>query len=180
MGKFFQMQCLVSGLPAVPHDLRYWINLRRAFSNIYSARSGTTPAPTHDWKNLQGMLTALQMTFEGREHCGKDDARNIARIVIRMLQDGCDLRVNERLLRRDRADKALQKRNEEQQRRNMQNGQEKRALLPEKEKSEEDKERAVWREHLPYKVISVSKQEFLMELYEECGTCSESSDDEDG
>lgn len=37
------------------------------------------------------------MEYEGRPHCGLDDSRNIARITIRMLKDGCLLRVNEHL-----------------------------------------------------------------------------------
>lgn len=36
-------------------------------------------------------------SLSGREHCGLDDARNIARLAIRLMQDGCQLRINERL-----------------------------------------------------------------------------------
>lgn len=43
--------------------------------------------------NLKGMLTALGMKFEGREHSGLDDSRNIARIVVKMLNDRSELRV---------------------------------------------------------------------------------------
>ena len=32
--------------------------------------------------NLSDMLKDIGMEFEGREHCGLDDARNIARIVL--------------------------------------------------------------------------------------------------
>ena len=46
---------------------------------------------------LSTMLEKLGMKYEGRPHCGLDDSRNIARIAIRMLQDGCQLRVNERM-----------------------------------------------------------------------------------
>lgn len=35
------------------------------------------------------------MQYDGRPHCGLDDSRNIARIAIFMLKDGCQLRVNE-------------------------------------------------------------------------------------
>lgn len=38
------------------------------------------------------------MQFEGHLHSGLHDSRNIARIVIHMLEDGCQLRVNEYLL----------------------------------------------------------------------------------
>lgn len=46
---------------------------------------------------LSSMLEKLGLQYEGRPHCGLDDARNIARIALRMLQDGCQLRVNEHL-----------------------------------------------------------------------------------
>lgn len=37
------------------------------------------------------------MRFEGNLHCGRDDARNIAQICIRMMEDGCVIRPNEEL-----------------------------------------------------------------------------------
>lgn len=43
------------------------------------------------------MLDKLGLKYEGRPHSGLDDSRNIARIALRMLQDGCQLRVNERM-----------------------------------------------------------------------------------
>ena len=43
------------------------------------------------------MLEALGMTFEGNEHSGIDDSRNIARILVRMLQDGAKMKVNEKI-----------------------------------------------------------------------------------
>ncbi|MGH0178021.1 UNVERIFIED_CONTAM: hypothetical protein FKN15_076564 [Acipenser sinensis] len=46
---------------------------------------------------LTTMLGNLGMKYDGRPHCGLDDSRNIARIAMRMLQDGCVLRVNERM-----------------------------------------------------------------------------------
>lgn len=39
------------------------------------------------------MLTFFNMEFEGRQHSGLDDSKNIARIVIKMLEDRCELRV---------------------------------------------------------------------------------------
>ncbi|KAJ3106437.1 3'-5' exoribonuclease 1 [Phlyctochytrium bullatum] len=41
--------------------------------------------------NLAGMLAGLGMEFEGRPHSGIDDARNIARITVRMMEDGARL-----------------------------------------------------------------------------------------
>lgn len=39
-------------------------------------------------KGLAGALSELRMTFDGREHCGLDDARNTALLCHRMSQDG--------------------------------------------------------------------------------------------
>jgi len=43
------------------------------------------------------MLEHLELSFEGRQHCGLDDARNIARVLIRMMYDGASIQVNERI-----------------------------------------------------------------------------------
>jgi 3'-5' exoribonuclease 1 len=40
------------------------------------------------------MPKSLDMTFEGKEHSGIDDARNILRIVYRLATDGCRLEFN--------------------------------------------------------------------------------------
>lgn len=46
---------------------------------------------------LQTMLDRLGMDFEGHPHCGLDDAKNIARIVVRLLKDQAVIRVNEKV-----------------------------------------------------------------------------------
>ena len=43
------------------------------------------------------MLARMNMEFEGTPHSGLDDARNIARVVVRLLRDGASFRINERL-----------------------------------------------------------------------------------
>lgn len=48
--------------------------------------------------NLKGMLETLGMEFEGRPHCGLDDARNIARILLVLIEENAPLHINERLL----------------------------------------------------------------------------------
>ena len=53
------------------------------------------------------MLENMGLTFQGHQHSGIDDARNIARIVVRMLEDGADLRINERLYAHKLRDIAL-------------------------------------------------------------------------
>ncbi|KAI0225932.1 3'-5' exoribonuclease 1 [Lamellibrachia satsuma] len=86
MSRFMKLQCEISKLP-FPHWARQWINIRKTFSNMYKCRR----------TNLASMLENLGMTFEGHQHSGIDDARNIARIALCMMQDGCNMRVNERL-----------------------------------------------------------------------------------
>jgi len=41
------------------------------------------------------MLIYLGMQFEGNQHCGLHDSRNIARITIHMIQDGWAIKLNE-------------------------------------------------------------------------------------
>lgn len=43
------------------------------------------------------MLSHLGLIFEGRKHSGIDDTRNITNVVIRMLVDGANPVINERL-----------------------------------------------------------------------------------
>lgn len=40
------------------------------------------------------MLESLGLEFEGREHSGIDDAKNIARVVVQLVKDGCILKYN--------------------------------------------------------------------------------------
>ncbi|KAJ3053687.1 3'-5' exoribonuclease 1 [Rhizophlyctis rosea] len=80
---FIRKQCQTSILDRPPY-LQRFIDLRRLYTDFYK----------RDRANLSGMLHGLDMRFEGREHCGLDDARNIARIVRRMMRDGCVMREN--------------------------------------------------------------------------------------
>lgn len=84
MGRFFSTQCQLCSIP-VPKFARKWINLRKLYRNFYKVPKGT----------LQDMVNNLGMRFEGRPHSGMDDARNIARILQKMVQDGCEIKFNE-------------------------------------------------------------------------------------
>lgn len=86
MGRFMYLQCVHSGI-TFPRWCRKWVNVRKAFSTFYKLRAG----------KLQTNLEILQLPHMGRLHSGIDDSRNIAAIVVRMLDDGCVFRVNERL-----------------------------------------------------------------------------------
>ncbi|VDN04586.1 unnamed protein product [Thelazia callipaeda] len=146
IAKFLQMQCIQSQLDPVPHEFRAYINIRKSFANKY-CRGRSIPKI-----NLTGMLTALNMTFEGREHCGLDDSKNIARIVIKMIMDRSEIRINEKLVR--------VKENE------------KETMLP-LEMSREDRDRLAWKDNLPYRVHQISRESFISDEYLDCDTCDE-------
>lgn len=88
MSKFLNIQCRVSRI-RYPQFARKWINIRKSYGNFYKVPRTQT--------KLNVMLEKLGLKYEGRPHSGLDDSRNIARIALRMLKDGCQLRVNERL-----------------------------------------------------------------------------------
>ncbi|XP_075060716.1 3'-5' exoribonuclease 1 isoform X2 [Mixophyes fleayi] len=88
MSKFLNMQCHVSRIK-YPRFAKKWINIRKCYGNFYKVPRNQT--------KLLTMLEKLGMSYDGRLHSGLDDSKNIARIAIRMLQDGCELRVNERM-----------------------------------------------------------------------------------
>lgn len=83
MGLCFSRQCRLCSIP-VPKFARKWINLRKLYRNFYKVSKGT----------LEDMVKNLGMRFEGRPHSGIDDARNIARILQKMVQDGCEIKFN--------------------------------------------------------------------------------------
>ena len=66
------------GIPT-PAGLRQWINLKHAFPDVYR---GMRP------RGMTEMLDHLGLQLEGRHHSGIDDARNIARVAMRMLASG--------------------------------------------------------------------------------------------
>ncbi len=40
------------------------------------------------------MLESLGLQFQGREHSGIDDAKNISRVLVQLIKDGCILKYN--------------------------------------------------------------------------------------
>ncbi|KAJ3024669.1 UNVERIFIED_CONTAM: 3'-5' exoribonuclease 1 [Siphonaria sp. JEL0065] len=77
---FVRNQCAYANIRA-PQYFNSYIDLRRIFTRFYGRKDGKRA-------NLTGMLSLLGMTFEGREHSGIDDTRNIARIVLRLMEEG--------------------------------------------------------------------------------------------
>lgn len=95
MGRFMYLQMRHLGHD-YPAYASHWANLRKVFANFY--KEGFYKE-TKDFKlpGLQTMLTQLGMEFEGQPHSGVDDAKNIARIVVKLLYDRAVIRVNERI-----------------------------------------------------------------------------------
>lgn len=80
---FVRKQCVMSNIQR-PAFFYHWINLRKLYTKFYGGKQ----------KRLNEMLEELGMVFEGREHCGLDDTRNIARIVLQMLKSDCPFKKN--------------------------------------------------------------------------------------
>lgn len=91
MAQFFHGQCKVAGV-TYPTWAKRWLNIRKSFRNYYKKRMHY---------NLKGMLETLGMEFEGRPHCGLDDAKNIARILLVLIEEHAPLHINERLTLKD-------------------------------------------------------------------------------
>lgn len=68
-----------------PLQLSTWIDIRAVYKRFYQRIP----------KGLNGALRDLGLEFEGREHSGIVDARNTARLVFKMVQDGCILKQEE-------------------------------------------------------------------------------------
>jgi len=67
---------------------RRWVNIRTIFSKFYGQR----------WYSLKSVLDLLGQPFEGRQHNGLDDAKNIAKVLLRLLMDGCIITKTEKIL----------------------------------------------------------------------------------
>lgn len=97
--KFLLGECARKHLAADPR-WRTWVDVSLHLRKHYDVKR---PG------NLENKLALLGLAFEGRPHSGLDDARNIARLALRLRRDGCALRVNDgwgddRLTPRSRTD----------------------------------------------------------------------------
>ena len=72
------LQCATSAVANLPIFSK-WTNVKFAFQDFYSRKA----------LGMTEMLDDLGLALQGRHHSGIDDCRNIARIVVRMAQDGC-------------------------------------------------------------------------------------------
>jgi inhibitor of KinA sporulation pathway (predicted exonuclease) len=83
---FLHIECERKGIAKAMY-LETWINLRWLFaSDMHPGRKRLKVRDTLDY---------LGLPFDGREHAGLDDSRNIAKIAQAMLAHGVTLRVND-------------------------------------------------------------------------------------
>ena len=80
---FLHPEALRKHLP-FPSVCESWVDVRKAFSEFHGTRS----------LNVKRMLAQAGMVFEGRLHSGIDDTRNIARILVHLIEQGCILESN--------------------------------------------------------------------------------------
>lgn len=86
MQNFLNLQCSHSEIP-YPRWAKKWIDVRKLFSNWLGVRRC----------NIANMLAFYNLKFEGNPHCGLDDAQNIARVLICLAKDGCEIKVTDHL-----------------------------------------------------------------------------------
>lgn len=72
--------------PLHPPYLDKWVNLRWLHADVFNKGKR---------QGVSSQLHSMGLRFEGREHSGIDDSRNIARIAMAMMGRGCVLGVND-------------------------------------------------------------------------------------
>lgn len=70
-------QCRISG-KSVPHCFHRWVNIKKSYHSHY----GRFP------RSMAEMLSSTGLKHEGRPHSGIDDARNVARLAMKMAAAG--------------------------------------------------------------------------------------------
>ncbi|KAI1279603.1 3'-5' exoribonuclease 1 [Halotydeus destructor] len=86
MAHFFARRCKLNAI-AYPAYAKRWINIKKVFTAHYKKQNSS----------LDHMMSYLGLEFQGRRHCGLDDTHNIANVLIRMLIDGANPVINERI-----------------------------------------------------------------------------------
>ena len=71
----------------LPEHFHSWINIKKSFTHFYPP-SHKRDKPV---RGMTDMLEKLKLPLIGRHHSGIDDARNIAAICKKMIQDGCPI-----------------------------------------------------------------------------------------
>ena len=89
---FLALQCKICKVP-IPAYARMFVHLPKLFQWVYLSSD-----PTKHRANMTEMLTHLEIDLEGRHHSGIDDARNLSKIVVQMLNDQVRFRPTDILL----------------------------------------------------------------------------------
>lgn len=84
---FITKQCIHSDIQRPAYFSEPYVNVRLLFSDHYKEIVK---------RNIELMLRKLGLEFEGRQHSGLDDARNVARIVRRLAEDGAVIKTNQK------------------------------------------------------------------------------------
>ena len=98
---FLDVECRRKGLYKPGAYLDRWVDLEKIFKEKRANaddRNGRKKPRSSRRANLLAMLRHHKLQFEGRLHCGADDARNLARVALALLEaDEDPLRVNDAL-----------------------------------------------------------------------------------
>ncbi|CCW67439.1 unnamed protein product [Phytomonas sp. Hart1] len=78
--KFFYEYHVLRDHVRLPSIFYEYLDIRTTFSRYFNHGSPM---------KLDAMLSSMGLAFEGRPHCGFDDAYNIARLAIAMMKAGC-------------------------------------------------------------------------------------------
>ncbi|TFK72521.1 hypothetical protein BDN72DRAFT_869441 [Pluteus cervinus] len=98
---FVVKQCFISNIP-IPHwlrgdilDVRLAVNYWLGVQALQRPESGPRDFPRRRSLNIPSQLEVLGLpVFEGRQHCGIDDTRNLAKIVTELARRGVCLLPN--------------------------------------------------------------------------------------
>jgi len=76
-------QCSICSIP-IPSYFNQWVNLKDVYLNFYH----------HKALGMRSMLNGLRIKLEGTHHSGLDDTSNIVKVLLRMIQDGAEIKVS--------------------------------------------------------------------------------------
>ncbi|CAG8639766.1 34840_t:CDS:2, partial [Racocetra persica] len=84
---FITKQCKISKISRPRYFSLPWVDIRTLFAKFYNCRP----------RNISSMLAHYSLKFEGHEHSGIDDTKNLAIIAKRLWEDGAVFKANRRL-----------------------------------------------------------------------------------
>ncbi|CAL1704142.1 unnamed protein product [Somion occarium] len=99
---FVVKQCFISKIPIPPWLAGDVIDVRRVVSKWQEKHDPPAKRPKSSFPQPQGTYLPIPRQlhllglapFEGRQHCGIDDTRNVARIIVELARRGMRLRPN--------------------------------------------------------------------------------------